>query len=64
MTMKKIIVKYTLEVPEDHIDKICRASQCGRRDLENDIKHMAEISGRHRVYEFIQAFVNPKKKED
>ena len=52
--MKKIIVKYTLEVPEDHIDKICRASQCGRRDLENDIKHMAEISGRHRVYEFIK----------
>ena len=65
--MKKITVKYTLEVPEDHIDKVCRRCQCGKRDLENDLKHMAEISGRHRVYEFIEPFVQIKqlnKKED
>ena len=56
------MIKYTVEVPEDHIDKICRVSRCGRRDLENDIKHMAEISGRHRVHKFVQPFI--KKKED
>lgn len=60
--MKKITIKYNLEVPEDHIDKICRIAQCGKRVLERDIKHMAEISGRHRVYEFTQSFI--KNKED
>ena len=60
--MKKYFVKYTIEIPEDHIDKVCRKCKCGRRDLENDIKHMAEISGRHRVYEFTQSFI--KNKED
>ena len=61
--MKKIMVKYTIEVPEDHIDKVCRKAQCGKRDLENDIKHMAEISGRHRVHEFVQPFIQTKKED-
>ena len=62
--MKKITIKYHIEVKEDHIDKVCRKARCGKRDLENDIKHMAEIAGRHRVYEFIQPFVQLNKKED
>ena len=64
--MKKITVKYSIEIPDDHIDKICRLARCGKRDLENDIKHMAEISGRHRVHEFVQPFIQLKqeKKED
>ena len=36
--MKKIVVKYIIEVPENHIDKVCRVARCGKRDLENDIK--------------------------
>lgn len=64
--MKKITVKYSIEIPDDQIDKICRLARCGKRDLENDIKHMAEISGRHRVHEFIQPFIqlNTGEKRD
>ena len=58
--MKKIVVKYIIEIPENHIDKVCRVARCGKRDLENDIKEMAEVSGRHRVYEFIQPFTEAK----
>jgi hypothetical protein len=58
--MKKILVKYNLEVPENHIDKICFKCKCGKRDLEKDIKHMAEIAGRHRVHQFIEPFTQLK----
>ena len=62
--MKKISIKYTIEVPENHIDKVCRYCQCGKKDLENDIKHMAEISGRHRVYEFTQPFIQIRQEKN
>ena len=61
--MKKITVKYSIEIPDDHIDKICRKARCGKRDLENDIKHMAEIAGRHRVHEFKQPFIQLKQEK-
>ena len=61
--MKRIAVKFHLEIPDDHIDKVCRKARCGKRDLENDIKHMAEIAGRHRVYEFIQPFIEIKQEK-
>tara|TARA_R100000315_G_C5185352_1_gene107784 strand:- start:86 stop:274 length:189 start_codon:yes stop_codon:yes gene_type:complete len=61
--MKKITIKYHIEVKEDHIDKVCRKARCGKRDLENDIKHMAQIAGRHRVYEFIQPFIEIKQEK-
>tara|TARA_R100000152_G_C6541815_1_gene19675 strand:+ start:153 stop:356 length:204 start_codon:yes stop_codon:yes gene_type:complete len=59
--MKVIQVKYNIEIPQEHVDKICKKCQCGRRDVEKDLKQMAEVAGRHRVYEFIQPFNNPKK---
>ena len=61
--MKTILIKYHIEVKENHIDKVCRKARCGKRDLENDIKHMAEIAGRHRVYEFIQPFIEIKQEK-
>lgn len=62
--MKKIMVKYNLEIPEEHIDKIGKVCKCGRRDLEKDIKQMAEIAGRHKVHEFIQPFILVNTKEN
>ena len=62
--MKKIIVKYNLEIPQEHIDKMGKVCQCGRRDVEKDIKQMAEIAGRHRVHEFIQPFILANTKEN
>ena len=62
--MKKITIKYNLEIPEDMFEKICRLGQCGKRVLEQDIKKMAEVSGRHRVYEFTNGMYLLNKKED
>ena len=62
--MKKIMIKYTLEIPEDKFEKICRLGQCGKRELETDIKKMAEVSGRHRVYEFTDGMLQLNKQEN
>ena len=62
--MKKITVKYSIEIPNDHIDKICRLVQCGKRDLEIHIKQMAEVAGRDRVYQFTQSLNQVKNKGD
>tara|TARA_R100000781_G_scaffold9789_1_gene9571 strand:- start:3120 stop:3320 length:201 start_codon:yes stop_codon:yes gene_type:complete len=64
--MKTILVKYHIEITEDNIDKLCFKTKSSKRDLEKDIKHMAEISGRHRVHEFIQPFIqlNTGEKKD
>ena len=61
--MKRIRINYHIEIPEDQIDKIRFKTQSSKREIETDIKQMAEISGRHRVYEFIQSLVQLKTKE-
>ena len=55
--MKKIAVKYALEVPEDKFEKVCKLGQCSKRELENDLKKMVEVTGRHRVYEYIDNII-------
>ena len=62
--MKKIIVKYHIEIPEDMFEKVCKLGQCGKRELEKDIKKMAEVTGRHRVYEFTDGMLQLNRKED
>ena len=57
-SMKKITVKYTIEIPEDKMEKVCSKAKIGRNTFTIDIKHMAEISGRHRVHEFMDGFIN------
>ena len=59
--MKKIMVKYNIEIPQEQIDKLCAKTLSSKSDVHNDIKHMAEIAGRHRVYEFVQPFIQNKE---
>tara|TARA_R100001594_G_scaffold121838_1_gene157816 strand:- start:11 stop:199 length:189 start_codon:yes stop_codon:yes gene_type:complete len=61
--MKRIMIKYHIEIPEDQIDKLCFKTQSSKRETEKDIKHMAEVAGRYRVYEFIQPFIQNKKED-
>ena len=61
--MKVIQIKYSIEIPQEEVDKICKKCRCGSRDLEHDVKHMAEITGRDRVYKFIQSFNKKNKGE-
>ena len=62
--MKKIMVKYHIEMTEQTFEKVCKLGQCGKRELEKDIKKMAEVTGRHRVYEFTDGMLQLNRKED
>ena len=58
--MKKILVKYTLEIPEDRFDKVCFKAMIGNRDLTFKLRDMAEVSGRTMVYNWVDGVVNKK----
>ena len=58
--MKKIMVKYTMEVPEERLDKYCRIVRTGRREATERFKQMAETYGRISVYEVIDETINSK----
>ena len=49
---------------EQTFEKVCKLGQCGKRELEQNIKKMAEVTGRHRVYEFTNDMYLLNKKED
>ena len=59
--MKKILVKYTLEIPEDRFDKVCFKAMIGNKDLTFKLRDMAEVSGRTRVYDWVDEVVSNKK---
>ena len=58
--MKKILDKYTLEIPEDKFNKACFKAMIGNRDLTFKLRDMAEVSGRTRVYDWVDEVVNKK----
>ena len=58
--MKKIMVKYTLEIPEDRFNKACFKAMIGNRDLTFKLRDMAEVSGRTMVYNWVDGVVNKK----
>ena len=59
--MKKILVKYTLEIPEDRFNKACFKAMIGNKDLTFKLRDMAEVSGRTRVYDWIDTTTGNKK---
>lgn len=48
--MKKIMVKYTIEIPEDKFDKYCRKIMITKKQTVVDLRDLAETSGRVIVY--------------
>ncbi len=59
--MKKIMIKYTLEIPEDRLDKYCKISQMGRNAATVEFKALAEVHGRTAVYEYIEDTITDYK---
>ena len=51
--MKKIQVKYTIEIPEDKFEKACTKALCSKKDMIATLRDKAEVNGRVIVYEFI-----------
>tara|TARA_R100000152_G_C6745145_1_gene168799 strand:+ start:153 stop:338 length:186 start_codon:yes stop_codon:yes gene_type:complete len=61
--MKVIRVVYSIEIPHENLDKIVKKTRLSRRVVTDDIKQMAEVAGRHRVYEFTQSLSQINKGE-
>ena len=59
--MKKILVKYTLEIPEDRFNKACFKAMIGNRELTFKLRDMAEVHGRTEVYNWIDNITGKKK---
>jgi hypothetical protein len=55
--MKKITIKYNIEIPQELVDKVCNYCQCGRKDIEKDIKERAEKVGRQVIDDFISGSI-------
>ena len=52
--MKKILVNYTLEIPESKLEKVCRLAMISKRDMINNLRIKAETYGRVAVFEEIE----------
>ena len=58
--MIKIKVEYTIEVPEDKLDKYCLLTRIGRREAKLLLKEMAVIFGRSHTYEYVDDTIKGK----
>ena len=59
--MKKIMVRYTIEIPEDRLDKYCFKIGLTRSAAKQRIKEMAEVYGRTYAYGKVDEIINNKE---
>lgn len=59
--MKKILVKYTIEIPEARFEKACFKAMIGNKDLTIKIRDMAEVHGRANTYAWVNEMVGGKQ---
>ena len=52
--MKVIRIVYSIEIPHETLDKICKKTRLTRRFVTDELKEMAETAGKNRAYEFIK----------
>lgn len=52
--MKVIRIVYSIEIPHEILDKICKKTRLTRRFVTDELKGMAETAGKNRAYEFIK----------
>ena len=52
--MKKILVNYTLEIPEDRFEKACKLAMVSKKDIIKSLRVRAETYGRTAVFEEIE----------
>lgn len=56
--MKRILVRFTMEIPEDRFDKVCYKSRVNKKTLTSELRDMAEVHGRTQVYNWVDDVVN------
>ena len=55
--MKKILVRYTMEVPVEKFDKACKIAMMVTNPMIAKLRQMAEINGRVSVHKFINKII-------
>ena len=58
--MKKILVRYTIEIPEDKFEKFCNKTRTTKKFAIVDLRIMAETAGRTTVYNEIEDVLERK----
>ena len=56
--MKKIHVKFTMEIPEDKFEKACHRVMLSKKIMTFNLRDMAEVHGRTQVYNWVDDVVN------
>ena len=56
--MKRILVRFTMEIPEDTFDKACYKARVNNKTLTCELRDMAEVHGRTQVYNWVDDVVN------
>ena len=59
--MIRIMVKYTMEVPEDKLEKYCDKVGLTRATGKRFLKDMAETQGRVEVYNHVDYIINKER---
>ena len=58
--MKKIQVKFTMEIPEDKFEKACYRAMVNKKTMTFNLRDMAEVHGRTQVYNWVDEVVNKR----
>ena len=59
--MKKIQVKFTMEIPEDKFEKACYRAMVNKKTMTFNLRDMAEVHGRTQVYNWVDEVVNKRR---
>ena len=59
--MKKILVKYTMEIPEDRFEKSCYKTMINKKEMTFKLRDMAETHGRTQVYNWGNDITNNRR---
>ena len=60
--MKKILVHFTMQIPEDRFEKACFKARVNKKTLTVELRDMAETHGRTQVYNWVDDVVNNRDK--
>ena len=58
--MKKILVKYTMEIQEDKFEKSCYKTMINKKEMTFKLRDMAETHGRTQVYNWVNEIISKR----
>lgn len=59
--MIRIMIKYTMEIPEDRLEKYCNKASLTRSAAKSLLKEMAEVYGRTETFKYVDETINSRR---